>query len=168
MALVGYAGLLGLGYLGFSHVPMGFVPAQDKYYLVGIAQLPAGASLDRTEGVAREMSRIALAEPGVESVAAFPGLSVNGFINIPNAAVLFVMLDPFEQRQDPSLSADAIAGSLMGKFGRIQDGFVGIFPPPPVPGLGATGGFKLQIEDRAALGPEALAAALGAVMQRAG
>ena len=167
LVLALYAGLLGLTWLGFQGVPTGFVPAQDKYYLVGIAQLPTGASLDRTEAVVKEMSRIALAEPGVESVVAFPGLSVNGFVNIPNAAVLFAMLDPFEQRQDPSLSAGAIAGRLMGKFAQVPDGFLGIFPPPPVPGLGAIGGFKLQIEDRAGLGADALAKAQGDVMAKA-
>ncbi|MCZ0738111.1 efflux RND transporter permease subunit, partial [Phreatobacter sp. AB_2022a] len=167
LVLVAYAGLLGATYLGFRAIPSGFVPAQDKYYLVGIAQLSPGASLDRTEAVVKEMSRIALAERGVESVVAFPGLSVNGFVNLPNAAVVFAMLDPFDQRRDPSLSAHAIAGRLMGKFGQIPDGFVGMFPPPPVPGLGTTGGFKLQIEDRGGLGLAALARVQGEVMSRA-
>ncbi|MGF7008639.1 efflux RND transporter permease subunit [Aminobacter sp. BE322] len=167
VVLLLYAGLLGATWMGFQQIPTGFVPAQDKYYLVGIAQLPSGASLDRTEAVTREMSKIALAEPGVESVVAFPGLSVNGFVNLPNAAVIFAMLDPFDQRKDPQLSANAIAGRLMGKYSQIPDGFVGIFPPPPVPGLGTTGGFKLQIEDRSGAGLEALAKAQGEVMAKA-
>ncbi len=162
-----YVGFVGLTWLGFHHVPNGFVPAQDKYFLVGIAQLPSGASLDRTEAVVKEMSEIALAEPGVESVVAFPGLSVNGPVNVPNSALMFAMLKPFDERQDASLSANAIAGKLMGKFSQIPDGFVGIFPPPPVPGLGAMGGFKLQIEDRAGLGFEALAQAQGQIMASA-
>ncbi|MDU4244123.1 MAG: multidrug efflux RND transporter permease subunit, partial [Varibaculum cambriense] len=166
IVLVLYAGFLGLTLLGFQQVPNGFVPAQDKYYLVGIAQLPSGASLDRTEAVVKEMSRIALAEPGVESVVAFPGLSVNG-PNMPNSALMFTMLKPFSERKDPSLSAEAIAGSLMGKFSQIPDGFVGIFPPPPVPGLGSMGGFKLQIEDRAGLGFEELTRVQGMVMAKA-
>ena len=107
MALAAYVGLLGITALGFQAVPGGFVPAQDKYYLVGIAQLPQGASLDRTEAVVRRMSEIAMAEPGVESVVAFPGLSINGFSNSPSAAVVFTMLDPFEQRGTPELSAGA-------------------------------------------------------------
>lgn len=167
LVLFVYAGLLGMTWMGFQTVPSGFVPAQDKYYLVGIAQLPTGASLDRTEAVVKKMSEIALAEPGVESVVAFPGLSVNGMVNIPNAAVMFTMLKPFDERNDPSLSAFAIAGRLMGKFSQIPDGFAGIFPPPPVPGLGTTGGFKIQIEDRAGLGLEALAGAQGAIMAKA-
>ncbi|MCA0279367.1 MAG: efflux RND transporter permease subunit [Proteobacteria bacterium] len=167
VVFVAYAGLLGATYLGFQSIPSGFVPAQDKYYLVGIAQLPSGASLDRTDAVVRQMSHIALAEPGVESVVAFPGLSVNGFVNLPNAAVVFAMLDPFDQRKDPSLSANAISGRLMGKYSQIPDGFVGIFPPPPVPGLGTTGGFKLQIEDRSGAGLEALARVQGEIMAKA-
>jgi gold/copper resistance efflux pump len=167
IVLLLYAGFVGLTWLGFHQVPNGFVPAQDKYFLVGIAQLPSGASLDRTEAAVKQMSEIALAEPGVESVVAFPGLSVNGPVNVPNSALMFAMLKPFDERQDPSLSANAIAGKLMGKFSQIPDGFLGIFPPPPVPGLGAMGGFKLQIEDRAGLGFEALAQAQGQIMAKA-
>ena len=163
-----YGALLALSVLAFRATPTGFVPAQDKYFLVGIVQLPPGASLDRTEAVTREMTRIALGQPGVESVVAFPGLSINGFVNSPSAAVVFAMLDPFEQRKDQSLSAGGIAGALNGKFGAIDEGFVAIFPPPPVPGLGQTGGFKLQIQDQARLGPQELEKALQRVMAAAG
>lgn len=156
LALVAYGGLLALTWFGFSAVPAGFVPMQDKYYLVGIAQLPNSASLDRTDAVVRQMSKVALDEPGVESVVAFPGLSVNGFVNVPNAAVMFVMLDPFKERTSPDMAAVAIAGRLQAKFASIPDGFLGVFPPPPVPGLGVTGGFKLQVEDRGGVGLDAL------------
>lgn len=162
-----YAGFVGLTLAGFYQVPGGFVPMQDKYYLVGIAQLPSGASLERTEAVVRGMADTALAEPGVQDVVAFPGLDVNGSANLPNSAVMFIMLDDFDERSTPDLSAGAIAGKLMGKFSQIPDGFVGVFPPPPVPGLGAMGGFKLQIEDRAGLGLDALAEVQGQVMAKA-
>ena len=167
IVLLLYGGFVALTWLGFKQVPDGFVPAQDKYFLVGIAQLPTGASLDRTEAVVKQMSEIALAEPGVESVVAFPGLSINGFVNVPNSAVLFAMLKPFAERKDASLSANAIAGKLMGKFSQVPDGFLGMFPPPPVPGLGTMGGFKMQIEDRAGLGLEALVQAQGALLAKA-
>ncbi|MBW3497596.1 efflux RND transporter permease subunit [Janthinobacterium sp. NKUCC08_JDC] len=156
VALLVYGGLLALTFFGFKAVPPGFVPMQDKYYLVAIAQLPNSSSLDRTDAVAKEMSKIALAEPGVESVVAFPGLSINGFVNVPNAAVMFVMLDPFKARTTPDLTANAIAGRLQAKFAGIPDGFLGVFPPPPVPGLGATGGFKMLVEDRGSAGLDAL------------
>ena len=156
VALLVYVGLLALTFFGFKAVPPGFVPIQDKYYLVAIAQLPNSASLDRTDAVAKQMSKIALAEPGVESVVAFPGLSINGFVNVPNAAVLLFMLDPFKDRTTPDLNAMAIAGRLQAKFASIPDGFLGVFPPPPVPGLGTTGGFKMLVEDRSGAGLDAL------------
>jgi gold/copper resistance efflux pump len=167
VALLLYAGLLGLTWLGFSEVPRGFVPMQDKYYVVGIAQLPPASSLERTEDVLRRVSEMALAEPGVDSVVAFPGLSINGFVNAPNAGVFFAMLDPFEARTAEHLSAQAITGRLQAKLSTLGEGFVGVFPPPPVPGLGALGGFKMQIEDRSGNGPEALYAATQALMGRA-
>lgn len=119
LALVVYGGLLGLTWVGFQAVPPGFVPMQDKYYLVGIAQLPNGASLERTDAVVRQMSRIGLDEPGVESVVAFPGLSVNGFVNVPNAAVMFFMLDPFESRTSADLGA-LDASWEIDLFGRVR------------------------------------------------
>jgi gold/copper resistance efflux pump len=166
--LLVYAVLVAGALWAFRSVPSGFVPAQDKYYLVGIVQLPPGASLDRTEAVTRQVTEIALAQPGIESVVAFPGISINGFVNSPNTAVIFTMLDPFEQRRDPSLAAGAIAGALNGRLQAVDEGFVAMFPPPPVPGLGQAGGFKLQIQDRRQQGHEALNAALGAVMAEAG
>ena len=156
VALLVYGGLLTLTFFGFKAVPPGFVPMQDKYFLVGIAQLPNSASLDRTDAVVKQMSKIALDEPGVESVVAFPGLSINGMVNAPNAAVVFFMLDPFKDRTTPGLSANAITGRLQAKFSSIPDGFLGVFPPPPVPGLGATGGFKMLVEDRSGAGLDAL------------
>ncbi|WP_339232308.1 efflux RND transporter permease subunit [Pseudomonas sp. FSL L8-0168] len=167
VALLAYGGLLALTWFGFNVVPAGFVPMQDKYYLVGIAQLPNAASLERTDAVVRQMSKIALDEPGVESVVAFPGLSVNGFVNVPNAAVMFVMLDPFKERTSPDMAAVAIAGRLQAKFASIPDGFLGVFPPPPVPGLGVTGGFKLQVEDRGGVGLEALVQQTQVLMTKA-
>ncbi|WP_349969202.1 efflux RND transporter permease subunit [Pseudomonas caspiana] len=156
IALVLYGGLMVLTYFGFATTPTGFVPPQDKQYLVAFAQLPDAASLDRTEDVIKRMSDIALKQDGVESAVAFPGLSINGFTNSPNAGIVFVTLKPFEDRKDASLSAGAIAGALNGKFGDIQDAYMAIFPPPPVQGLGTIGGFRLQIEDRGNLGYDEL------------
>ncbi|HEX5660931.1 MAG TPA: efflux RND transporter permease subunit, partial [Polyangiales bacterium] len=156
VAVFAYAGLLGLTYLGFDKVPTGFVPTQDKQYLVAFAQLPDAASLERSDEVIREMSRIALETPGVEHAIAFPGLSIQGFTNSPNAGIVFVDLKPFEERTTPELSGMALAAELNKRFGAIQDSFVAIFPPPPVQGLGTIGGFKLYVEDRGDQGLEAL------------
>ncbi|HET6587354.1 MAG TPA: efflux RND transporter permease subunit, partial [Oleiagrimonas sp.] len=155
-ALVVYAGLLGLTVLMFMRVPTGFVPQQDKQYLVAFAQLPDAASLDRSEDVIKRMSKIAMQQPGVEHAVAFPGLSINGFTNASNAGIVFVTLKPFEDREDPSLSAGAIAGALNMKFHAIQGAYIAVFPPPPVQGLGTIGGFRMQIEDRSGAGFDAL------------
>ena len=151
----------------FDMVPGGFIPQQDKQYLVAIAQLPDAASLDRTEAVIREMEQIALQMPGVDQTVAFPGLSVNGFTNSSNSGIVFVTLDNFDQRNSPQLSANAIAGALNGSFSSIDEAFVAVFPPPPILGLGTTGGFKLQIEDRASHGFEVLFANLQKVIDKA-
>lgn len=156
LALMVYVGLLGLTAGIFQIVPPGFVPAQDKQYLISFAQLPEGATLERTEKVIRTMSEIAVKEPGVESAVAFPGLSINGFMNSSSAGIVFVTLKPFEERTRPDLSGGAIAQKLQMKFFGIPQAFVAIFPPPPVMGLGTIGGFKLQIQDRTDAGDKAL------------
>ena len=147
-----YLALVGATYAAFTVVPGGFVPAQDKQYLIGFAQLPDGATLDRTEEVIKRMSEITLQQPGVKHALAFPGLSINGFTIGSNAGIVFAVLDDFEDRKTPDLSGGAIAMQLNQKYAVIQDAFIAMFPPPPVNGLGSTGGFKLQIEDRAGLG----------------
>jgi hydrophobe/amphiphile efflux-1 (HAE1) family protein len=162
-----YVLLLGGAYLGFQAVPPGFVPVQDKQYLVSFAQLPDGATLERTEAIIRQMSDIALKEPGVESAVAFPGLSINGFINSSSAGIVFVTLKPFEERKSADLSGFAISQKLQRKYAGVKDAFIAIFPPPPVQGLGTIGGFKLQVEDRADLGYEALDAAMKQVVAKA-
>jgi multidrug efflux pump len=156
IALVLYAGLMGLTYLGFATTPTGFVPAQDKQYLVAFAQLPDAATLDRTEAVIKKMSEIAGKHPGVENTVAFPGLSINGFTNSPNSGIVFTPLKPFDERSDPSMSATAIAAELNAQFSEIQDAYIAIFPPPPVQGLGTIGGFRLQVQDRGNLGYDEL------------
>ncbi|MET0194021.1 MAG: efflux RND transporter permease subunit, partial [Hyphomicrobiaceae bacterium] len=167
LAMGVYFVLIGITFGLFKAVPSGFVPAQDKQYLVGFAQLPDGATLDRTEDVIRRMSDIVLKQPGVQSAVAFPGLSINGFTNSSNSGIVFATLKPFEERKTADLSGMAIAGQLNQKFGAIKDAFIAIFPPPSVQGLGTIGGFKLQIEDRGGLGYEALDQAIKAFVGKA-
>lgn len=159
-----YLALVGSTIGLFNSVPGGFIPQQDKQYLVAVAQLPDAASLDRTEEVIKQMQEIALEVPGVAHTVAFPGLSVNGFTNSTNSGIVFTPLDDFSERNDPSLSAFAIAMQLNQRFAAIDEAFVAVFPPPPILGLGTTGGFKLQIEDRSNQGFEALFAALQATI----
>ena len=167
VALAVYAGLIVLGIVGFTRVPRGFVPSQDKQYLVAIAQLPDAASIDRTAPVMRRMAALALEQDGVEAAVQFPGLSGNGFVRKPNAGVIFITLKPFHERTKASQQSGAILAALNRKFSTIQEAFVAVFPPPAVNGLGAVGGFKLQLEDRAGLGDSALYASAQALLGRA-
>ncbi len=156
IAIVVYVGLLAFTGFSFQKIPSGFVPTQDKQYLIAFAQLPSASSLDRTDAVIRKMGEIALKHPGVANAIQFPGLSINGFTNSTNSGIVFVALKPFEERKDKSLSGPAIARQLQAEFAQIQDAFIAIFPPPPVLGLGTTGGFKLYVEDRGDVGLDAL------------
>ncbi len=167
VSLLLYGGLVYLGWDVFNKVPTGFVPTQDKQYLVAFAQLPDGASLERTDAVLRRMSDMMLKQPGVQDAIGFPGLSINGFTNASNAGIIFVGLKPFEERTTLNLTGEAIAGTLNGAFSQIQEAFVLCVMPPPVNGMGAIGGFKMQIEDRGAHGVAALAEATNAIIAKA-
>ena len=153
-----YAVTVALAAFMLHKVPGGFVPTQDKLYLIGIVNLPAGASLDRTEAVVREVSKRALANPGVSHAVAFPGLNGVHFTNTPNSAVVFITLRPSHERAQ---SAEQIAGQLNGAFSGIQEGFAFAIMPPAVLGLGTGAGFSLYVEDRADRGEAELAAAVG-------
>jgi multidrug efflux pump len=155
-ALILYAGLVVLTGWGFNHVPTGFVPTQDKQYLIAFAQLPDGSSLDRTEKVIEKMSEIGLKTPGVQNAVAFPGLSISGFSVAPNEGIVFFTLAPFDERTTKNLSGPAIAAALNQKLSVIEEAYVLTVPAPPVNGLGTIGGFKLYLEDRADLGYDAL------------
>lgn len=162
-----YAGFLAITCWEFISIPKGFVPPQDKQYLIAFAILPDGATLERTRQVIEDMGAIGLEEEGVANAVQFPGLSINGFVNSSSAGIVFFPLTDFDERTDSSQSAAAIAQRLQQKFGAIDEAFIAIFPPPPVRGLGTTGGFKLQIEDRAGLGYEALADVVAQASQKA-
>jgi multidrug efflux pump len=151
-----YALLAACAGLMFKVVPAGFVPLQDKGYLIDIAQLPDAATLDRTDKVIQRMGKIAADTPGVRAAVQFPGLSVNDFTASPSAGIQFSRLTDFDERTSKDLSGLAIAGELNKRMGAIEDAFVLVVPPPPVSGLGTLGGFKLMIEDRASLGYDAL------------
>lgn len=164
VALLVYAGLMGLTYLGFQAVPVGFIPDQDKGYLVVNCQLPDGASLDRTDKVITQMSAIARDAkkvPGVWHTIDLPGYSALLGTNISNVGGMFVILEPFEERKgDPQKSAPAIAAKLRAEYGDIRRARITVFGAPAIDGLGTTGGFKLQVQDRAGAGLRALQGAV--------
>ena len=166
IALLVYGGLIALTAWSFQKVPTGYVPSQDKQYLIAFAQLPDATTLDKSEAVIRRMSDIGLSHAGVESAVAFPGLSIAGFSASPNSGLIFFCLKSFEERKAPEMSGMAIAGALQAQFSDIQDAFVAVFPPPAV-NVGTIGGFKLQLQDRGSLGYEALYAAAQELAGRA-
>jgi multidrug efflux pump len=159
--------LLAGTWLMFRIVPGGFIPAQDKGYLIALVQLPNAASLDRTEQVVRQVSELALQTPGVEHAIGFPGLSANGFANMENAALLFLPLKDFSERTGAATSAAGIVRTLSAKFASIPDAYVLVVPPPAVQGLGTTGGFKLYVQDRGGAGYNELARVTGELLAAA-
>jgi multidrug efflux pump len=166
--LVVYGGLIGLTFLGFRSVPTGFIPQQDKGYLVINAQLPEAASLERTDAVVAKMTRIALQDPAVAHTIGVPGYSVLTSNNISNTGGMFIILQPFEERAGKAeLRADATLARLRkAYYQEIEEANVGLFGAPPVDGLGTTGGFKMQIQDRGGLGLDTLQAALANVIEQ--
>ncbi len=142
-----YGGLIGLTWLSLRAVPGGFIPTQDKLYLIGGLTLPEGASLDRTEALVRKMSDVALSTEGVEHAVGFPGLNALQFTNTSNTGTIFFPLRPFDER---TRSAAEIAGELMAKFASLQEGFAFAIMPPPILGLGTGAGFSLSSGPRRA------------------
>ncbi len=165
ISLVLYAALMALTWFGFHRVPVGFIPQQDKGYLVVNLQLPDGASLERSEEVTQRVDAIVRETPGVQHTIAVPGYSVLTATNVSNVGGMFVILDPFEERVASGRSADVVIGDLRQKFRKVQDAIVVAFGAPPVDGLGSTGGFKLQVQDRADAGFEALQGAVENVIR---
>src|SRR5207248_9116427 len=126
----------------------GFIPAQDKGFLLVNVQLPDAASLDRTDTEMRKLDEIARATPGVNHTVSVSGQSVLLGANAPNFGTLYVMLDEFPERLDPERHAEAIAARLQRDFNeQVPGAHVNVFGAPPVDGLGTAGGFKLVIED---------------------
>jgi multidrug efflux pump len=164
IALALYAGLLVATGSLFKATPTSFIPDQDKGFLIAFAKLPDGASLDRTDTAIRTMGALALKHPAVEHVVQFPGLSIAGFTPQSNFGLMFIGLKDHALRPGMEQSAFAVAGELNGRFSGIGDALCMALPPPPVLGLGMTGGFKLYLEDRGNLGLPALFQAAEGVM----
>jgi multidrug efflux pump subunit AcrB len=149
LVLVAYGGLLYLTYAGFARTPTGFIPQQDKGYLLVNVQLPDAASLERTEAVMRHLEEIALETEGVRHTVALAGQSILLGANASNFGAMYVMLDDFGDRAHHDLSGDAIARRLQERCAtEVTEGQVNVFGAPPVEGLGTAGGFKIIVEDR--------------------
>ena len=149
VVLLIYGGLLYGAYGLFSNTPTGFIPAQDKGYLLVEVRLPDSASLDRTTQVMQQIEEIARRAPGVEHTVAIAGQSILMSANAANFGTMYLMLEDFHSRSARRLSGDAIAAGLKSQFDEVvQEGVVNVLGAPPVDGLGTAGGFKIVIEDR--------------------
>ncbi|HMP00894.1 MAG TPA: efflux RND transporter permease subunit [Gemmatales bacterium] len=161
IVLLIYGGFMALTYVAFVTVPVGFIPEQDKGYLVANIQLPDGATLARTDDLVREMAQLAREDEGVAHTIEVPGYSILLGTNISNVGGIFIILKPFEERLGKAdLSAPQVMSRLRQKFRTDRRGVVSLFGAPPVDGLGSTGGFKLQVQDRRGAGLRSLQGAV--------
>ena len=159
LALVVYAGLIGLTGWQFVRAPTGFIPNQDQGYLITVLQLPPGASLGRTDAVVRHTAEILRKTPGVAHAVQFAGFDGATFTNAPNAGAIFSPLEPFQERAAKGLSAEHIMADLRKRLAEVQDAFIITISPPPVRGIGTAGGFKMMVQDKRGRGLPALEAA---------
>ncbi len=162
--LIAYACLLGLTGWRLTATPGGFIPEQDQGFLIGVVQLPPGASLDRTDAVMQRAVKIARSNPAVIDSVAFAGLDGASFSAASNSAVVFMKLAPVEERTGKDQSALALAGKWTGALGSIEDASIFYVAPPAVQGLGNGSGFKMMIQDRTGAGYKALEGATYAMM----
>ncbi|MCK0196846.1 multidrug efflux RND transporter permease subunit [Ancylobacter sp. 6x-1] len=168
IVLLVYAGILFFGFQMFRDTPQGFIPQQDRGYLIVASQLPGGAALQRTDEVMTRAAKIALDTPGVAHVVNIVGFSGATFTNAPNAGAMFIILGPAAERaKHPEQSAAGIQGALFGKLAAIEEAFMIVVQPPPVQGIGNAGGFRMMVEDRNGRGYQALQGAVYAMMGRA-
>jgi hydrophobe/amphiphile efflux-1 (HAE1) family protein len=167
VVLVVYVGLIGVAGVEFSRTPTGFIPEQDQGYLITIVQLPPGASLARTENVVKRAIDIILTTRGIEHVAPFVGLDATTSTVASNSGTIFSGLPSLYNHYLPGVTANSVLTDLRKRLSVIKDAYVLTIPPPPVQGLGTAGGFKMMLEDRAGLGPEALVHAAKALVAAA-
>ena len=156
LVLVGYGGLVYLTTEQFRSAPTGFIPEQNQGYLITVVQLPSGASLDRTDQVVREATRIILDHPGTAHTAGFAGFDGATFTNASNGGAIFFTFKDFDELERLGLTQDQILQEVQGALFQIKDAFVFVIAPAPVRGVGTSGGWKLYVQDRRGRGLTAL------------
>ncbi|MBW2693251.1 MAG: multidrug efflux RND transporter permease subunit [Deltaproteobacteria bacterium] len=156
LSMVLFAALVALAGWGFMALPTGFLPTEDQGYFFAAAQLPEAASLERASEVSELMEKALIETPGIRDVVTITGYSLLDGSSLSNAVTVFVVMDPWEERTDASLQQEAILGDLRRRFYEIQEGFTFAFIPPAINGLGVSGGFQMQLQDRGDVGFDAL------------
>ena len=164
LVVVVYIGLIAAAGFEFSRIPTGFIPEQDQGYLITVLQLPPGSSLSRTEAVVKQAIDIILHTRGVEHVAPFAGLDATTFTVSSNSGTIFSGLPSLYNHELPGVTANSVLADLRKRLSVIQGAYVLTIPPPPVQGIGNSGGFKMMLEDRAGLGTQALVDAAQALV----
>ncbi len=164
VVVVVYVALIGVAGVQFARTPTGFIPEQDQGYLITVLQLPPGASLGRTEQLVKQAVDIILKTPGVEHVAPFAGLDATTFTVASNAGTIFSGLPSLYNHSIPGITANSVLADLRKRLSVIQGAYVLTIPPPPVQGIGNSGGFKMMLEDRTGLGTQALVSATNALV----
>ena len=167
LVVVVYVGLVGAAGFEFSRIPTGFIPEQDQGYLITVLQLPPGSSLSRTEAVVRQAIDIILHTRGIEHVAPFAGLDATTFTVSSNSGTIFSGLPSLYNHELAGVTANSVLADLRKRLSVIQGAYVLTIPPPPVQGIGNSGGFKMMLEDRAGLGTQALVNAAQAMVAAA-
>ena len=162
-----YVALIAVAGVEFARTPTGFIPEQDQGYLITVLQLPPGSSLGRTEQVVKQATDIMLKTPGVEHVAPFAGLDATTFTVASNSGTIFSGLPSLYNHSIPGITANSVLADLRKRLSVIQGAYVLTIPPPPVQGIGNSGGFKMMLEDRAGLGTQALVNATNALVAAA-
>ena len=165
--LVFYVGLISLTGFQFARMPTGFIPDQDIGYLAAVVELPPGSSLQRTDAVVREVNDIILETPGVEHTSPVAGFDVTTSTNAPNVGTIFLGMPSLYGHHIPGVNAASTLAAVRKRLAVVKDAFVLVINPPAVQGLGAAGGFKMMVEDRNNLGPQALANAANALVASA-
>jgi multidrug efflux pump subunit AcrB len=166
--LVLYVATVAFGMFQFTRTPQGFIPQQDRGYLIIAVQLPPGAALSRTDEVMKRATKAALEVPGVQHAINIVGFSGATFSVAPNAGAIFVVLSPFSERAgNPSLTASGVQQALFAKLAPIQEALTIVVQPPPVQGIGNAGGFRMMIQDRSGQGAAALQGVVYQMMGKA-
>ncbi len=168
LVLILYVGIVAATAWWYARQPTGFLPTEDQGYLIASVQLPDAASLDRTREVVEQINQILPEIPGVDTWFTLGGLSLLEGSQSSNAATMFVGLKDWEERTSPETNQNAILGALNQRLSQVQDAVVLVFPPPAIQGLGTSGGFEIQIEDRGGAGLDGLQAAVNEVMEASG